>query len=48
MFHEGDISYARGSVSQWDQYFEQYEPVFKAAPVMTCVPAPRGPKKFTS
>ncbi|KAK9832504.1 hypothetical protein WJX81_002657 [Elliptochloris bilobata] len=35
LFHEGDISYARGSVSQWDQYFEQYYPVFKNAPIMT-------------
>ena len=33
-FQEGDISYARGAVTQWDTYFHQYEPVFSRVPVM--------------
>lgn len=26
----------RGSVSQWDTYFHQYEPVYTKVPVMMC------------
>ncbi len=26
---------ARGFVTQWDQYFEQYKPVYTLVPVMT-------------
>jgi hypothetical protein len=33
--HEGDLSYARGSVAEWDQFMHQYEPIFRAAPYMT-------------
>ncbi|MEW5317631.1 MAG: hypothetical protein WDW38_008913 [Sanguina aurantia] len=34
-FHEGDLSYARGSTAEWDQFMHQYEPVIKSAPFMT-------------
>ncbi|CAL8471017.1 g10559 [Coccomyxa elongata] len=33
--NNGDISYARGSVAQWDNYFEQYKPLYRQLPVMS-------------
>jgi hypothetical protein len=35
LLHYGDISYARGIASMWDQYFYQYQEVFKAHAYMT-------------
>lgn len=34
VFHIGDISYANGYLSQWDQFTEQVEPIASAVPYM--------------
>ena len=35
LMHQGDISYARGSVAQWDTFFDQYQAMLGYAPYMT-------------
>lgn len=35
--HHGDISYARGYVSQWDRFHEQMEPLIARLPYMTSI-----------
>lgn len=34
VFHIGDISYANGYLSQWDQFTSQVEPIASAVPYM--------------
>ena len=34
--HNGDISYARGYFSQWDNFFDQLYPLASRLPYMTC------------
>lgn len=34
VFHIGDISYANGYISQWDQFTSQVEPIASAVPYM--------------
>jgi hypothetical protein len=34
VFHIGDISYANGYLSQWDQFTAQVEPIASAVPYM--------------
>jgi hypothetical protein len=34
IFHIGDISYANGYLSQWDQFTAQVEPIASAVPYM--------------
>jgi len=36
LVHIGDISYARGYCSQWDNFFSQISPIAHAMPWMTC------------
>lgn len=35
VFHIGDICYANGYLSQWDQFTSQIEPIASAVPYMT-------------
>jgi len=37
VLHIGDISYAVGYEAQWDQFFEQVEPITSTKPYMTCI-----------
>jgi hypothetical protein len=37
VLHIGDIAYARGFVSEWDQFFDQVLPLASRVPWMTCV-----------
>lgn len=34
VFHIGDITYANGYISQWDQFTSQIEPIASAVPYM--------------
>lgn len=34
VFHIGDMSYANGYISQWDQFTEQMEPIASLVPCM--------------
>lgn len=34
VFHIGDLSYANGYLSQWDQFTSQVEPIASAVPYM--------------
>lgn len=34
VFHIGDITYANGYISQWDQFTSQVEPIASAVPYM--------------
>lgn len=34
VFHIGDISYANGYISQWDQFTQQVEPITSRVPYM--------------
>ena len=37
VMHIGDISYARGYASVWDEFFDQIEGIATAAPYMVCI-----------
>ncbi|EGD77454.1 hypothetical protein PTSG_08549 [Salpingoeca rosetta] len=37
LMHIGDISYARGYVSQWEQFHDQIEPIATSLPYMTAI-----------
>lgn len=35
MHTKGAVTHCRGSVAQWDNYFEQYKPLYRQLPVMS-------------
>ncbi|EDQ86017.1 uncharacterized protein MONBRDRAFT_28659 [Monosiga brevicollis MX1] len=37
LFHNGDISYARGYESQWEEFHDQIEPIATTLPYMTAI-----------
>lgn len=37
LLHIGDISYARGYESQWEQFHDQIEPISTRLPYMTAI-----------
>eukprot|EP00775_Hariotina_reticulata_P004167 gene4166-4415_t len=37
LMHNGDISYARGYVTQWDNFMQQMEPIISQVPYMTAI-----------